>query len=309
MRVAFMGTPGFAVPTLRRLLESEHEVVAVVAQPSRPAGRGRQLVDPPTVEMARQKRIPVFQPRAVRSGPFPEWWVGLDADVGVVVAYGRILTPQLLQGPRHGCINVHASLLPRYRGAAPIQWSVARGETLTGITTMKMDEGLDTGDVLLQATTPIGPDETAAELAGRLAEIGGALLVDTLARLDTLTPIPQDHARHTLAPPLAKDDGRVDWTLSAAAIHCLVRGMTPWPGAWTLFRGQPIRIHRVNPVETRPDGVAPGQIFEVRPQVRVAAGQGAVEIIEVQLPCRNRQCGAAFINGCRVEPGEDFPCP
>lgn len=303
MRVAFMGTPAFAVPTLRRILEAGHEVVAVVAQPSRPAGRGQQLVDPPTVELARQKGIPVFQPKAIRSGPFPERWANLGADVGVVVAYGRILTAQILQAPRRGCINVHASLLPRYRGAAPIQWAIARGETVTGITTMRMDEGLDTGDMLLQATTPIGPDETSAELAGRLAEVGGTLLVETLERLDHIVPTPQDHGLHTLAPPLEKDHGRVDWSRPAAQIHCQVRAMNPWPGAWALFRGQPIRFHRVRPVETSTD-LAPGTLFEARKQVLVATGQGALDLLEVQLPCRNRQCGSAFANGCHLEAGE-----
>lgn len=304
MRIAFMGTPDFAVPTLRRLLGSQHQIIAVVAQPSRRAGRGRRLQDPPTVTLAKEHGVPVFQPRAVRRGPFPERWESLGADVAVVVAYGRILTPRLLAAPRLGCINVHASLLPRYRGAAPIQWSVVRGEAVTGCTTILMDEGLDTGPILLQRSLPIGPQETAAELAGRLSQQGAELLLHTLQRLPALTPTPQDHSRHTLAPPLQKAHGQIAWSRSAHQIHCQVRGLTPWPGAFTHLRGDILRVHRARLVDPPTSEAAPGTIIHTRKKLLVATGDGTLELVQVQLPSKKRQDGAALICGARLQVGE-----
>lgn len=306
MRVAFMGTPAFAVPTLEGLVKSDHRVVAVVAQPSRRAGRGRRLRPPPTVRLAQEHDIEVLQPRAIKRGPFPERWEALDADVAVVVAYGRILTPRLLAAPRHGCVNVHASLLPRYRGAAPVQWAVTRGERVTGSTTMLMDDGLDTGPVLLQRKLSIGPQETAADLLDRLAHQGAHLLLETLDRFHEIEPTPQDHARHTLAPPLSKEDGRVDWSRSASEIHDRVRGMTPWPGAWARFRGDRLRLHRVQPLEWEACDVEPGAVVEARKSLIVAAGTDAVEILEAQLPCKRRQPGSALVCGARIAVGEVF---
>ncbi len=307
MRVVFMGTPAYAVPTLRALLGSEHEVIAVVAQPDRPAGRGRLLVSPPTVTLARELGVRTMQPKGVRSGPFPPNFVGLGADVAVVVAYGRILTPTLLGAPRLGCVNAHGSLLPRYRGAAPIQWSIASGETLTGVTTMLMDEGLDTGDMLLERSIPIGADETAAELALRLAELSAQVVLETLAVLPDLQPRPQDHSQHSVAPILTKQHGCIDWSWSAQRIHDLVRGMNPWPMGQAMFRGEPIRVHSTRPV---PDwdacDVAPGTVVEARKRLLVATGQGAIELIQAQ-PA-NRRClpGAALICGQRILAGEVF---
>ena len=302
-----MGTPAYAVPTLRALLGSEHEVLAVVAQPDRRAGRGRRMVSPPTVTVAREHGVRTMQPRGVRSGPFPPNFVALGADVAVVVAYGRILTPTLLGAPRLGCVNAHGSLLPRYRGAAPIQWAIARGETRTGVTTMLMDEGLDTGDMLLERAIPIGPDETAAELALRLAELSAALVLETLGQLPGLQPRPQDHSQHSMAPILTKEDGRIDWSLPAQRIHDMVRGMNPWPMGHAVFRGQPIRIQRTRPVpEWGACDVQPGTVVEARKRLLVATGAGALEILQAQ-PA-NRRClpGLALICGQRIAAGEVF---
>ncbi len=307
MRVVFMGTPAYAVPTLRALLGSRHEVIAVVAQPDRRAGRGRKMVSPPTVCLAKEHGIRTMQPRGVRSGPFPPNFVALEADVAVVVAYGRILTPTLLGAPRLGCVNAHGSLLPRYRGAAPIQWAIARGEASTGVTTMLMDDGLDTGDMLLERATPIGPDETAVELAVRLADLSADLVLETLEQLGELRPRPQDHSRHSMAPILTKDDGRIDWAWPAQRIHDLVRGMNPWPMGQATFRGEPIRVHRTRPIpEWDACDVAPGTVVEARQRLLVATGAGAIEIIQAQ-PA-NRRClpGAALICGQRIGAGEVF---
>ena len=249
MRVVFMGTPAYALPSLLALIESRHELLAVVAQPDRRGGRGRKLLSPPTVTLARQHGIPVFQPRAVKRGPFPEAFCALGADVAVVVAYGRILTPRLLGGPRLGCVNAHASLLPKYRGAGPIQWAVARGERQTGVTTMLMDEGLDTGPMLMKRAIPIGPDENAGDLALRLADLSAELLLETLDVLTEIEPPPQDHAACTLAPPLRKSDGHIDWVQPAQRIHELVRGMIPWPCASAVFRGERMRVVQTRPLE------------------------------------------------------------
>lgn len=303
MRAVFFGTPAFAVPTLSALVQAGHEVVAVVAQPDRPAGRGQKLHVPATVERARELGLFVRQPKALKSGPFHDWFTSQAIDVAVVVAYGRILPPAYLSTPRFGCINVHGSLLPKYRGAAPIQWSVIRGEKETGCTTMRLEPGLDTGPVFLSQRTPIGPDETAGELFERLAPIGADLLVQTLAQLPGLEPTPQDHAQATLAPLLDKSTGAIDWALEATAIHDLVRGTNPWPGAFTGFRDQRLKIHRTRVVEG--NGAA-GTLLEGD---RVACGQGALQLVEVQLPGGKRMDGGSFVNGARVGPGEKLVTP
>lgn len=309
-KVIFMGTPDFAVPTLDALVAAGHEVLCVVAQPDKPKGRGNQLQSPPTIERARALGLPTRQPKAVRSGPFPDWMEAAGADVAVVVAYGRILTPRLLRAPRLGCINVHASLLPKYRGAAPIQWSVIHGERETGVATMVMAEGLDTGDVLREARVPIHPDESAGELALRLAPIGAQLLIETLVELATLQPRPQDHAAATLAPILEKEHGRIDWTAPAARIHDRVRGTNPWPGAFTSLRGEVLKVQRSRLVDYFPDlapavQAGPGVVLEAGKRVVVAAGERALELVEVQLPGRKVQpAAAALVQGARLQVGE-----
>ena len=307
MRVAFMGTPAYAVPTLRALLGSRHEIIAVVAQPDRRAGRGRRLISPPTVCLAKEHGVRTMQPRGVRSGPFPPNFVALEADVAVVVAYGRILTPTLLGAPRLGCVNAHGSLLPRYRGAAPIQWAIARGERETGVTTMLMDAGLDTGDMLLERAIPIGPDETAAELAVRLAELSATLVLETLDRLHELQPRAQDHSLHTMAPILTKDHGCIDWSWSAQRIHDLVRGMNPWPMGQASFRGEPIRVHQTRPAPCCDTGAAaPGTVIQARKKLLVATGDGALEIVQAQPANRRCLMASALICGQRILAGEVF---
>lgn len=298
MRVGFFGTPAFAVPTLRAVVEAGHDVAVVVAQPDRPSGRGQRVTSPPTVELGRERGIPVLQPLKVKTGEFPEAVEALALEVAVVVAYGRILTPRLLAAPTRGCINVHASLLPRWRGAAPIQWSVLAGDEVTGITTMRMAEGLDTGDMLLQAETPIGSEETAGELHDRLAELGAGLLVRTLAELDRLVPRAQDDAFVTLAPMLAREHGRIDWARPAIEVVRRVRGLSPWPGTFTELRGEPLKILRATPV---PGAGAPGAFLDV---AIVATGEGAVRLDQVQLPGRRVVRGAEFFQSSRVQLGE-----
>jgi methionyl-tRNA formyltransferase len=303
MRVIFMGTPDFAVPTLDALVEAGHEIVGVVAQPDKRHGRGHRLQSPPTIERARELGLTTKQPRAVKRGPFPEWCESVGADIAVVIAYGRILTPRLLAAPRLGCINVHASLLPKYRGAAPIHWAVINGEQTTGITTMQMDVGLDTGDMLLTAETPIGPDETTGELWDRLKVTGAKLLIETLEQLPALTAQPQDHSAATLAPMLKKADGRVDWAWDAGAVHDRIRGVNPWPSAQTTFRGELLKLWR-SQVVSMDESAAPGTVLEVKPRLVVAAGSGAVELMRVQRAGKRAQPGAEFVQGTRLQIGE-----
>lgn len=308
MRVVFAGTPAFAVSTLRAIPQAGHELVAVVAQPDRPAGRGHHLMTPATVTVARELGVPVFQPRALRSGPFPERWALFGADVAVVVAYGRILPLQMLSAPRLGCVNVHASLLPRYRGAAPIQWAVARGETVTGVTTMRMSEGLDEGPILLRRELSIGDEENAEALAVRLSEAGAQLLVETLASLETIEPREQEHSLATFAPPLRKEHGRVDWSCSAREIDAIVRGMTPWPGAWATFRECSVRILRTRcPGEHLPLMESePGTILDSQKRLLVSTGSGVIELVDIQLSCRKAQSARDMVCGMHIRSGERF---
>ncbi len=302
LRVVFFGTPDFAVPSLDSLVAAGHQLLTVVAQPDRPKGRGQQLAAPPTVVRARELGIPVRQPKAVRSGPFFEWFTqAAGADVAVVVAYGRILPRAILEAPRFGCINVHGSLLPHYRGAAPIQRALLAGDQETGVCTMQMSEGLDEGDVLLCRRTPIGEMETGPELWARLAQIGAEALVETLAGIESLPRIPQDHARATFAPPLTKADGLIDWSRPARAIHAQIRGVDPWPGAFSSLRGEVLKIWRARPVEA-PSG-EPGTLIEVGRRLVVATGDGALELLEVQLAGKSRRSGAELCNGARLSPG------
>src|SRR5687768_2543884 len=252
MRVLFYGTPTFALPTLDALLR-HHEVVTVVTQPDRPAHRGQRLTAPPVKERALAAGVPILQPARLRDPEWPDRLAAVRAEVAVVVAFGQILAKAVLEAPRRGSINVHASILPRYRGAAPIAWSIIRGETETGITTFQMDPGMDTGDVLLTARTAIEAEETAGELAARLADLGAGVLLDTLAQLDTLTPAPQRHDEATLAPRLKKADGFLDWQRPARELVNLVRGCNPWPGATARTpRGSVMTVWRARAVDAPP---------------------------------------------------------
>ena len=306
MRLAFLGTPAFAVPTLERMVEAGHEVVAVLTQPDRPRGRGQQSAAPPVKEAALRLGLPVYQPERVRRSEAVEYLRGLGVDAMVVVGYGQIIPQVVIDLAPLGIINVHASLLPKYRGAGPIQWAIVNGETRTGVTTMRIDAGLDTGDMLLEAETPIGPDETAVELGRRLASMGAGLLVETLAGLTagTIVPRKQDGAQATYAPLLKKEDGRIDWSQPAQAIHNRVRGLQPWPGAFTGFRGQTVHLWKTRGPGAGGQGPG-GRIRSLRPFV-VACGEGELELVELQLEGRKRMGAADFVNGQRVAVDEVF---
>ena len=303
MRILFYGTPAFALPTLDALLR-RHRVVAVITQPDRPAHRGQHLTEPPVKERARAAGIPLIQPPRLRDPEWPERLAVLDADLAVVVAFGQILPKAVLAAPRRGSINVHASILPRYRGAAPIAWAIMRGETETGITTFQMDAGMDTGDMLLTAPTPIGPEETAGELSDRLSRLGADVLIDTLDRLDTLTAMPQRHEDATLAPRLKKTDGLLDWRRPARELVNVVRGTNPWPGATTPTPRGTLTVWRARTVDAPPE--PPGTLVQHGQDLVVATGAGAVLPMTVQPENRRAQSWADYLRGARLAPGASF---
>ncbi len=308
MRLAFLGTGRFAVPSLEAVLDAGHDVATLVTQPDRESGRGRELAPPPTKLAALARGLAVQQPRRIRLPEAVDALAALAPDILVVVAYGQILPPAVLGLAPRGAVNVHASLLPLYRGAAPIQWAVARGERETGVTTMQLDEGLDTGPILLARATPIGPEETAGELQERLAALGATLLLETLAGLaaNRLQPRPQDHARATLAPILRKEDGRVDWRLAAREIGWRVRGFHPWPGMTATWQGRGLKLLRV--AEALPGPGEPGQVLAVEAQgLVVGCGGGSrLRLVEVQPESRRAMPAGAWAAGARVRPGDRF---
>ena len=303
--LVFCGTPGFAVPTLDRLVESGFHVRLVVTQPDRPKGRGLELVSSPIKQSALQLGLPILQPETIKSNvDFRSRLSDLNPDAIIVVGYGRIIPQWMLALPPLGNINLHASLLPKYRGAAPIQWAIARGENVTGVTTMKIDAGLDTGDILLQQEIPIAPDDTAETLSPKLAALGADLTVATLGSLRgaTIQPRKQDNSQATLAPILQKEDGRIDFSRTATEIVNRLRGFQPWPGAYSQFRGKNLQIRHatafdqvVPPAEVRVDGT---HLF-------VGCGEGtAIEIVELQLEGKKRTSAADFVRGYRPQSGE-----
>jgi methionyl-tRNA formyltransferase len=297
LRIIFMGTPEFACPTLQLLLDRGEQVVAVVTQPDRPKGRGQKLQSSPVKLLAERHAIPVFQPLKVRAPEAVATIRSFSPDLIVVVAFGQILPKELLDIPKHGCINVHASLLPRYRGAAPLNWCIINGETETGVTTMMMDVGLDTGDMLLKSATPIDPEEDTSALHDRLAQIGARTLAETLDRLvaGTLTREKQDDSLFTYAPLLKKEDGVIDWKKSPLQIKNLVRGMTPWPGAYTWLDGKMLKVFGV--VVANGAG-APGTVLAVSRQgIEVACGSGSIIITELQLEGKKRLPTREFLAG------------
>jgi methionyl-tRNA formyltransferase len=304
-RIIFMGTPEFAVPSLRALLNGPDRVVAVVTQPDRPRGRGRKLTQPPVKTLAAEAGIPVLQPASVRTEEFMRELRSFDPDLIAVVAFGRILPGPLLGLPPLGTVNVHGSLLPRYRGAAPIQWAILNGDDTTGVTIMQMDEGLDTGDILLTRALPITPEDTAATLAAKMAELGGNLLREALEamRLDKLPAVPQNEAQATAAPPLTKEQGMVDWQLPAEVIGCQIRGLDPWPTAFTLLAGKRLRL--VAPSVVAGDNTAtPGSILGAdQDGMLIATGRGRLLIREIQLEGAKRLPVAAFLRGHKLPPG------
>jgi methionyl-tRNA formyltransferase len=302
MRIVFMGTPAFAVPSLEALARAGHELLCVVAQPDRPAGRGHALKAPATREWAAARGLQVLQPVKVRDGTLCAALAPMKPDALVVAAYGRILGKDLLTLAPHGAINVHGSLLPKYRGAAPIQWAVANGEAETGVTIMQMDEGLDSGDMLLQRALPIGPADTAEALSPRLAALGGEALVEALSLLAAgqLTPVKQDPADVTLAPILSKEDGKVDWTRPAPEIAARLRGFTPWPGAWTTLDGKTVKLLDVEPLDLAARG-APGAGEKLAGRgLAVACGGGTALLVKrLQPEGKGAQDALALLNGLR----------
>ncbi len=302
MKIVFMGTPDFAVPSLQRLIDDGHEVAAVYCQPDKPQGRHFVLTPPPVKVLALEKNIPVLQPTTLKDVQAQQILAEFAPDIIVVAAYGKILPKAVLDMPQYGCINVHGSILPKYRGAAPIQWAVINDEPKAGVTIMQMAEGLDTGDMLLVSETDIGADETAGELFDRIALLGADALSEALKKIDELEPVKQDDSLACWASPLKKTDGEIDWKKDAKAVYALIRGVTPWPGAYTIFNGKRLKIHKAKLCGMNGE---PGALLDSQRLV-IGCGGGSVELTEVQLEGAKRISAADFIRGQRVEKGPLF---
>ena len=304
MRILFMGTPDIAADSLAALLDAGHEVCAVFTRRDKPVGRKQILTAPPVKQLAQQHDIPVYQPRTLRDGSSDALIEQLAPDIIVVVAYGCIIPPQLLHVAKYGCINLHVSLLPKYRGSAPIQWAVLNGDAETGVSIMQLDEGLDTGDVLMVEPVTIDPEETSGELFDRVSAVGAKTLVDALAKIEAgqLTPVPQDHSKATLAPPLSKDTARFAFTEDAAHIHNWVRGMNPWPTAWFEQDGKRIKVSECRLAEN-PQNAAPGTVLALKP-LTVAVQNGAVALLSVTPEGGKPMAGTAWAAGRRLKTGD-----
>lgn len=302
MRIVFMGTPDFAVPSLQALIDAGHEVCAVYTQPDKPQGRKQILTAPPVKTLALEHDIPVFQPNTLKNEDEQARLRELAPEVIIVVAYGKLLPKAVLDIPPHGCINVHGSLLPRWRGAAPIQWAVIAGDEMAGVTTMQMAEGLDTGDMLLTYETKVGEKETAGELFDRLAQSGAELLTQTLVKLDEITPRPQDDAQSCYAHMLDKQMAVIDWNKSAHEIDCLIRGLNPWPIALTTLSGERLKVFAAEKANGRGE---PGTVLEADPKkgLTVACGEGALKLTEIQLVGGKRMKATDFLRGHAIEVG------
>lgn len=302
MRIVFMGTPDFAVPSLQALIDAGHDVCAVYTQPDKPQGRKQILTAPPVKTLALEHDIPVFQPNTLKNEDEQARLRELAPEVIIVVAYGKLLPKAVLDIPPHGCINVHGSLLPRWRGAAPIQWAVIAGDEMAGVTTMQMAEGLDTGDMLLTYETKVGEKETAGELFDRLAQSGAELLTQTLVKLDEITPRPQDDAQSCYAHMLDKQMAVIDWSRSAHEIDCLIRGLNPWPIALTTLSGERLKVFAA---EKAAGNGEPGTVLEADPKkgLTVACGEGALKLTEIQLVGGKRMKATDFLRGHAIEVG------
>lgn len=306
MKVIFMGTPDFSVGTLEALVAAGHEVVLAVTQPDKPKGRGKEMQYTPVKECALKYNIPVYQPRRVREPECIEELRKYEADIMVVVAFGQILPKDILEMTEYGCVNVHASLLPKYRGAAPIQWSIIDGEEVTGVTTMQMNEGLDTGDMLLKVEIPIEEKETGGSLHDKLAEAGAKLCVETLEGLQagTITPIPQGETTTSYAKMLDKQLGNINWSKSGVEIERLIRGLSPWPSAYTNWNDKVMKIWDASCVSVESDA-RPGTIIQVtKDSFLVKTGEGLLEVRELQIPGKKRMDAGAFLRGYQVKEGE-----
>src|SRR5580704_17963304 len=310
LNLVFCGTPPFAVPTLDRLVEAGFHIDLVVTQPDRPKGRGLEVVSSPVKQRALQLGLPIIQPESIKNtDSFRTQLTSLTPDAIIVVGYGRIIPQWMLNLPPLGNINLHASLLPKYRGAAPIQWAIASGETITGVTTMRIDAGLDTGDILLQREIPIGLEDTSETLGPKLASIGADLMVETLRGLENgnVRPTPQDHSRATLAPILKKEDGRMDFARTAYDLFNRLRGFQPWPGAFTVFRGKTLQVHRAQPAQY--STLTPSEIAVDGTHLFVGCGKNndadtTLELIDIQLEGKRRMTAQEFINGYRPKSGD-----
>lgn len=306
MRIIFMGTPDFSVPTLEALVASEHEVVGVVTQPDKPKGRGKEIHMSPVKECALQHNIPVYQPVRARDEAFVDEMRALNPDVMVVIAFGQILPKSLLELPKYGCVNIHASLLPKYRGAAPIQWAVINGDEETGITTMMMDVEMDTGDILEKTVVKLDPEETGGSLFDRLSLLGGDLILSTLSKLEKgeITPVPQDHEKATYVKKISKSMGDIDWTMDAVSIERLVRGLNPWPSAFTRWNGKMLKIWEAK-VLPDPDVKLPcGSVISASDEgLKIQTGAGVLCVTSLQLEGKKRMDTAAFLRGYQVAAG------
>jgi methionyl-tRNA formyltransferase len=331
MRIVFAGSPAFAVPSLESLLSSKHQVVAVVTQPARPSGRGLVLADPPVRLFADERGLAVFQPQRFNAPSFLDTLAAMEPDLIVTAAYGRIFGRRALTLPKRGCVNLHASLLPKYRGVAPVNWAIINGESSTGVTAFFMEEGVDTGDIILSRSTDIGCDETAGVLLDRLALLGAELLTETCDLVDSgcASRTKQDEGRASYAPKLAKQDGRIPWERDARSVHNLVRGVSPWPGAFCLLEGVPLKVLGTRLAEYEPgesgaarcagNGVpeagsespgegaaAPGALMEIdaKKGLRVSCGSGSVWLVTVQAQGKRPTAGADFARGRRIKVGD-----
>jgi methionyl-tRNA formyltransferase len=307
-RALFFGSPAFAVPSLDAL-RAVADIAGVVCQPDKPAGRGLALTAPAVKTRAVELGLPVVQPTKLRTGEFGAWVRGQDLDVALVVAYGRILPKDVLLGTRLGCVNVHASLLPKYRGAAPVAWAIVNGESSTGVTLMKLDEGMDTGPTFARVVTPIGPDESAGDLSGRLARLGADALSEWLPKylVGACRLEPQDNAQATLAPMLEKRHGRIDWTKRAQELHDHVRGMSPWPGAFTTLRAHTVKVHATRVVAGQRTGARAGEVLVAdKSRVLVACGELCVELLTVQPEGKRAMAASDWVIGRGVAEGDLF---
>ena len=308
MRIIFMGTPDFSVGTLEALVEAGHEVCLVVTQPDKPKGRGKEMQYTPVKEAALKHGIEVYQPRRIREAECVEKLRQYNADIMVVIAFGQIIPKEILEMVPYGCVNVHASLLPKYRGAAPIQWSIIDGEAVTGVTTMQMDEGLDTGDMLLKTEVPITAEETGESLHDKLAKAGAALCVETLAKLQegSIVPEKQGESPTAYAKMLDKKFGNIDWTKSAVEIERLVRGLNSWPSAYTYWNKKVVKIWKASVTDEKSNEQAGTVVKVEKDGFYVQTGNGLLKVLELQIPGKKRMDAGAFLRGYTIEPGEVF---
>lgn len=311
MRIVFMGTPDFSVPALKALVEAGHEVAAVVTQPDKPKGRGKEVQMTPVKIQALEYGIPVYQPKRVKTPEFVEVLKELNPEVIVVIAFGQILSKEILDLPKYGCVNIHASLLPKYRGAAPIQWAVIDGEKETGVTTMMMDVGLDTGDMMEKTVIPIDEKETGGSLHDKLSSAGGPLILSTLEKLEkgTLTRTPQTEEGTCYAKMLTKSLGEIDWNLPAVSIERLIRGLNPWPSAYTFFKGKTLKLWSAEVLEDMETKAHPGQVVTAdKNRLVVQTGKGCLSITELQLEGKKRMDTPSFLRGYQIPEGEMLGC-